>query len=263
MSIYDEIEGLLELDGLAQQEVAYEEDMLRGARQKLIDLNIEQKALTIQKKNILSSLADKEKISRLFELLKMAHKGILEDQGELDEILLESFDNNQETVDFFKKYKHDKFYRSKEVFDEFSSNPVQVAMVRTKSVSKRDIGKAETYHQHLNYMHSAKQIHDLKERVNRLEQRELINKFESSLNLGAVFRSISELEERVSTNEEVISGVIDELVKLSDRGIDTRKLLAHKLKLENPNLKNKELAKQFGVSVRTVCYWLKDMKDIN
>ena len=230
---------------------------------ELIDINYKEKHLKYQKLEMVKLLADQEKIKQLYELIIRLHEGILETDAKLklDEVVQQVL-SDKEDLDFFSANKHSTFNRSREVLDLHNDHPVQKKMLSTKSMSVKGFNTTNTYNKHIAYLHNAKQILELKEKVSALEEANTVNEVKESLDISAISNAIDSLAQRVSNTEDVVKGIIDELSKLTALGVDPKKLLVYKTKMDNPSLTHRELAKMFNVGIRTIFRWMEQMKTL-
>lgn len=247
--------------GFTQEELQDELELRRKeVIKELIDINYKEKHLKYQKLEMVKLLADPEKIKQLYDMIVKLHEGILEKDGSLDDILQQVLDS--EDLEFFSANKHNTFKRSREVFDKYLEHPVQKKMLSTKSISVKELSTTNTYNKHINCIHSAKQFLELKERVKQLEEASARGEYQRAIDISAISNAIDSLAQRVSNTEDVVKGVIDELTKMSASGIDPKKLLAYKTKIDNPKITNKQLSIMFKVDVRTIYRWMEQMKTL-
>lgn len=230
-----------ELDYLHQPST--EEDMRRLSKERLIQINRERKALDDKARQILISLSDSEQRDKLYKTVLRMHELILEYDKELHELLGEGLLSVDE-IKVYQDSKHDKFFRSAEVFEQFTKHPVQKDMVKTKCINKRKIKKSKTPNQHMECMMSSKKMYNLEKRVQVIE---------------TVVSSLQTKVEYQDTKLAVYGDLIDKLVK---KQIHSDKIAMYNVKLQKPQLTQTELAEMFGVSDRTIRNWLREVQGI-
>lgn len=256
---------------MLEEPVQTKEELHNARMKKLFDIFKQENALQQEKKDILIGLSDKEKIKRLFELIQLAHKGVLKSKGmqELEDILMESFGGDIDDFEFFKKNKNSRFYKAKDLIAESKKIPEEAeilnAMKSTKSFNEREVSKSRTYNHHIKHMHNSKQIHELKLQIEELQKLRTMDKFEQTMNFAGVYSALSDLTKRVDDNSnrtQAIDEIVEEVVKINEKYLDPRKVLAYRMRLENPKVTNKQVADKFGVSVSTIKRWAQEVKEV-
>lgn len=227
---------------------------------KLIEINKEKRLLEQRARSILTALSDTEKRERIYEIVQKLHKAVLDDDTELREILEEVLDSDD--VEFYLQHKHEKFFRSADVFDKFVKHPVQKSMTKAKCLSKRKIKKQKTPSQHIEYMVLSKEIYSLKRRMEVVEstvvalseklEKQQIQINEQKANLIKQSRSLSAQESEQLSKEESL---------LISRAVHPQKIALYKTSVENNKLTQKELAKMFKITDRSVRNWLKEIQE--
>lgn len=230
-----------EIDALMQS--ITEDELRRLSRERLIQINREKKALDIKARQILSSLSDSEKREKLYKAVMRMHELVLEYDKEIHELLVEGLVSNED-IKLYQDSKHDKFFRSSEVFDQFIKHPVQKDMVKTKCLNKRKIKKSKTPNQHIECMMSSKKMYNLEKRVQIIET--AMHSLQSKVNLQ-------------DTKLTLYSDMVDKLIK---KQISTDKIAMYNVRLQQPWLTQTELASMFSVSDRTIRNWMKEVQKV-
>lgn len=220
-----------------------QEDMRRLSRERLIQINRERKALDIKARQILISLSDSEQKEKLYNLVLRMHELVLDYDKELHELIGDGLLSNED-IKLYQDSKHDKFFRSSEVFDQFTKHPVQKDMVKTKCINKRKIKKSKTPNQHIECMVSSKKMYNLEKRVQVIET------------------AMSSLQNKVELQDTKLTMYSDLVDKLVQRQISSDKIAMYNIKLQQPKLTQTELAEMFGVSDRTIRNWLREVEVI-
>lgn len=223
------------------------EDMRNLSRQRLIQINRERKALDHKAMQILISMADPEKKERILLIVEKMHKAILDNDAEFLELLNKEL--SEDDVEFYSKHKHDKFFKSAEVFDKFVKHPVQKTMLTTKCVSKRKVKTSKTANQHMEYMILAKEIHNLKLRQDVIDRKYL-----------ELEKSFNEMKVNQGVLLCVTTALSCKLNYLLACGENKDKIAAYSLKQENPRLTQSEIGEMFNVSRETVNRWFKSVE---
>lgn len=230
-------------------------------RQKQVEAltlnNREMKALKYQQLLLLRGLSDKEKGSKLLATVNKAHKGILEEDGALSEVLTICFDGELEELEFLLANRHTSFYKSSEVFTNSNDHPVQKELVKNKAVSLRGVKKSKTPHQHIAYMHSNKDVYTrqkkMEAQLDELQQRLALNERITN----SIVTQQALLTECVV---EVNMAVVEMVREVSERVKDSRKATAYVMLLQEPDTTYKAIADVLRVSERTIKRWVKEVK---
>jgi len=225
--------------------------------QNVIAINQQMKYLQQQKMYSLSKLAEEGISDKMFQAVSKVHKGILDSEIErhLSDILKESFEDKEELL-FLLENKNKPFYKSSDIFDEYSSHKVQKVLVKDKLLSKRSIKKQKTAGQHITYVKQAKDSVDrisvMQSELDELKELVLLNKSDN-LKLKIAYSKVSE---KVSSIEDDLSETIRMLAgKINDQ----RKIQAFCMKQQDESLSNQSIAKILGVSKRTIERWLLEL----
>lgn len=223
----------------------------------LTNNNREIKALREKQLLILQGLSDKEKLNKLYDSVCKAHKGILQEDGTLPEVLTACFDGELDDLEFLLANRHTSFYKCADVFLKYKDHPVQKELVKNKAVSLRGVKKSKTAHQHMSYMHSGKDVYS---RQKKLE------------------KQLDELQERLALNERITTSIltqqtlltecvigvktdVDQLAaKLKGKITDMRKAAAYSLLKNDPKATNSSVAKVFDVDRKTIRKWAKEVQ---
>ena len=210
---------------------------------KLSEILKQKKLLKQQEISILASLGDPEVSKRTFEAMVIAHKGLLENEKELDVkgVLEEVFSENKELLEHLEENKNKEFYKRGELFNLFEEHPMQKKLKRYKFLGKRDILKAKSANSCMKTVHKAKQNWNKEKEDEDLRKRILL------LELNAVLTG------------SVLSGLEEDLAELGTKVKDQRKLLVYELYTRNKDkITLKDLASLVKVDERTIRRWIKE-----
>lgn len=208
---------------------------------------------------ILKTFSDPERNEKLVGVVGKVWNGVLDTDTEtssIDDIVLKSLENN-ELVDFLNDHKNKNYFPSGTVFDNHKEHPEQKLLVKGKYMGKRDCNKQKTPMQTIKYVYKAKSEKDRDERLANIEksladahymisllavnQCEINNKMlESSLDMQEVRSRLEIVEKEIK---------------------DERKVKLYAIYTSKKDLKISEMACEIGVSVRTVKYWLKELRN--
>lgn len=203
---------------------------------------------------ILKGLADVEKNNKLYAAVSRAHKGILDIDGELVDILKDCFSDDLDALEFLLKHRHDRFYKAKTVFEEHLEHPKQKELIKTKNVNIRGAKKNKTAQQHMTYMHTGKKNMNMQQQLDDLQRRLALNE---QLTTNIIAQQTMLTDSLVSTQNDVK----DIISKLSGKITDTRKVSAYTVHKSDPSVTHSALAKMFGVQRRTIIRWLNEVKE--
>ena len=218
------------------------------------------KALEWENISILSSFSsDPEKKRKLQDTVSQVYTGVLESNTEehtIEDIV--GFSLDKEDSDFLHNNRNYQHFNSTEVFEEHLEHPVQKILTKTGHLGKRQINKQKTPMQTLNYVYSAKSSSDRDNRLKDIEKS--LAEAHHMISLLAV-NQIGMTTQLDQHNKE-FKEVKDRLSVVEDKIKDHRKLKLYALYTSNKKTTNKDLSIEIGVSVRTIKYWLKELRSL-
>ena len=248
----------IDLDGVDAEDLAFEvstqdvQDYISSPEfksdlvKKLVEATKEKKHIENKLRSISIQLADTERIAKLENILTIAHGYVLRNEvliSDVKELLYNSFENIEQREFLFKNF-HTKFYRGTKILNTYKNDAMQKKLTREGYLSKVDLKSKDTPLRYLKYLNKAKndllrdqKMKHLEEEVNKLKVR------------------LSEVESLSKENKSSIE-LIEE--KLSD----PRKISLYRLKIQAPSMTYKELSEKFGVSLRTIKYWSKEISEV-
>lgn len=219
----------------------------------------QQKELNYQRMLILVGMSDPDKAKLLYEIVDKLHEGILDIDGELPYVIDVCLGNDKEVLKFFQQYKHGSFTKGISLLDKYKDHPVQKQVVKHKNLGRRLLKKQKTAHQHVACVHSAKQQTQMQLEIEELKHKQRIQELKNEARFRLLESSLVNLGQVVNSNAEITLDLIDEL---EGKGLSPKKVLMYKAKLNNPDLRNNDLAEVFGVTTRTVIRWTKDVEEV-
>lgn len=236
------------------QEIVTKEQLRRSDYFELYRLIREANANEHKRMLLLAALSDPVKNARMYAVLKSLHEAIL-NNDDMHELLAENIE--EDDAELFARNKHNRFYKSKQLYLEFEDHPVQVDMQKKGAIGIRKIKKADTYNQHVSIMKEAK-MNYLQQLLN---ERLLKEREETDRKLMLMKFSIDEQLKELRDKQDALSEGQQKILKLIESGIKEKKIAAMKLKLEN-GMTNTDIAKEMNVTRQTVVNWMKEMQEV-
>lgn len=219
------------------------------SKKELYDVIRQQKELNRRKRELFIKLADPERGRKMFAMIDKLHKGILEYDGDLDDVIMDVLDD-EELFEFFKKYIHRPFFRSVEVFDNHKSNENQKRMVRGGYMMRNEFKRHNTAGHHVSTILKAKAMDNLQKQVDDLKMKmSQQDKQLDYLRSGMI---------EVADNVSVLNGVVLQ----NTENQEDIKIKLHKAKSDNPSISFRTLGKMFGVSKDTAMRWFREIDSI-
>lgn len=244
-----EYQDYLEGDGYRQYQIA-----------RLKELHRESKIINLEKINILTSFSDSEKNRRLLEVVTGIWGGVLNtdtQKATIEDIVSMSVEA-QEDIDLLKESKNKPNFPSGEVFDLHLEHPIQKKLTKTKHLSKRAAKKQKTPMQTINYVYNAKSNSDRDDRLLEIEKH--LAEMDYKLSLLAVNQL--DIGVQVDSQNTEISLIKQRLSLVEDKIKDDRKLKLYAIYTSKKEPNIKEMSAEIGVSVRTIKYWLKELRKL-
>lgn len=237
------------------------DDVKRNAQKELVSINYAKKELQQRELSALWALSDPEKAKKLYDVVTTLHGSILDsDERILERLVEETFKDSPDIVEWYKKNKNSRFFKSGEVFDYYSDHSVQKDMVKKKAIGKRTIKKSKTANQHVTTMHEAKHNYLLK--LENIEQMDRIDELEKKFDarISAVEKSLLDVLFDLDEVKKDLSIVQEDLEQLYDKVEDRRKIQAYLIRKGRPDFTNTQIAQAFGVNRRTLYRWIKEIE---
>jgi hypothetical protein len=215
------------------------------------------KSLSMENVNILRQFYDPEKNDKVFDCVDKIWLGNLEVdtyEHSLEDIVNLSLEC-AEDVKFFDENKHKQFFPAVLVMEKHMDHPTQKMLMKEKLLGRRDVKKQKTPMQTIKMIYKVKSDSDQRERLKALED------------------VVSALQDRQSNFESTITQktaqIEDDVSILKNRLLDVRKVVKkpkkfqlYQLYAEDDGKTNQEMADILGVSLRTVKYWLKELREL-
>lgn len=237
-----------------------EKDMYK---EQLIDVNRRIKFGEQERRSILWAMSDPEKAKKLYDIVNKLHGSILDsDERILDKVVEDTFQDSPEIVEWYKKNKNSRFFKSSDIFDGYQEHPVQRDMVRKKSVGKRTIKKAKTANNHVTIMHEAKHNYLLK--LENIEQQDRLDQLEKSmdLKLKVMEQSISDIVTELIGIKSQVEELSEDIKYVYEHIGDKRKVQAYHVRKQHPEYTVKDIASAFGVDRRTIHRWVTEVENL-
>lgn len=230
-----------------------DDEITKTNKQKLAELHREEKAIKIRKINILSALSDPEVNKRLVGLTSTAVRTIM--QNELTEANL----NEQPFVLFSEQDQ--EFYmerKSKQVYN-LHTKVMQDGEIGTAVEPLKEKGRLDMRtqrhkkqpHKYITSIAQAKLLMDLAKKSKEQEER------------------LARLEIAQKSNEDRFQQIGDALLVHENKlktlevlGLDKEQIAMYKLRQENPELTNQQLADKCNVSKRTIMRWSREIHEL-
>jgi len=212
----------------------------------LVSVTNQLKELESKKISILMELSDPENNKIMYNLAVTVHGSALNHSSHnVDEILLDSF-TDEEDYELYSKYRNKRFYKGKEVVEEFKDHPLQVKLRKEKYLTTRGFNKQKTIGQHLEYLCEAKRDFNIEDRLKKLEEQSKVH--ESRIKATEVL-----LDKEIISTENKFKSLRQQVES------ETKKLQMKILLDGDPALTDTRLAKLLGVSRQTIYRWKNDM----
>lgn len=234
---------------------AYRKDQLR----KLADNHRMLKSIQYENFGILKSLSDTEHTKKLLDVVIKVWGGVLEANTEslsIDEIVSRTL-VSEEVIKFLNEHRNKPHFQSDKVFDSYIDNTMQRKLVKGKYMGKREAKKQKTPMQTINYVYNAKTSSDKSDRMQKIEKS--LEEAHYMISLLAV--SYNDLGVHMEHNSNEIKEVRARLSAVEKQVKDSRKLKLYAIYTSNKKLTYQEMANEIGISLRTVKYWIQEMKD--
>lgn len=246
------------LAGLTDEEITIlapkqgDDELLIDQKRRLGEIFKEQRRLEQEKKSICLSMSDPESAQRLISLTTKAARSIMQSEITSDNIHQEPYKEfDQAEQDFFQEKKHKQIYN---LHTKVSTDSVvQEGIVVLKETggldlrSQRHKKKPSSY---LGDLAKSKRIADLEKKQKTTEER------------------LARLELSQKENEVKFDQIGDALLNFESKfsaleilGIDSKKIEAYRLSLEQPELTRQQIANLLGKSKPTIIKWLKEIKE--
>lgn len=236
------------------------EDFKKQQLKRLADNNRLVKALNWENIAILSNFStDPEKRQKLQNTVSQVYTGVLESNTEehtIEDIVESSLD--KEASMFLHTNRNYQHFNSSEVFEEHLDHPVQKLLTKSGHLGKRQINKQKTPMQTLNYVYSAKSNSDRDNRLKDIEK----SLAEAHHMISMLAVNQIDLSSQMLEHSEQFTEVKNRLSVVEDKIKDHRKLKLYALYTSDKKTTNKDLSLELGVSVRTVKYWLKELREL-
>lgn len=227
---------------------------------RLKELHRESKIINLEKINILTSFSDSEKNRRLLEVVTDIWGGVLNtdtQKATIEDIVSMSVEA-QEDIDLLKESKNKPNFPSGDVFDLHLEHPTQKKLTKTKHLSKRAAKKQKTPMQTINYVYNAKSNSDRDDRLLEIEKH--LAEMDYKLSLLAVNQL--DIGVQVDSQNTELSLIKQRLSLVEDKIKDDRKLKLYAIYTSKKEPNIKEMSTEIGVSVRTIKYWLKELRKL-
>lgn len=248
------------------QEYLTGEEYRKQQIEKLADNYRQLKSLQCENINILHSISDQEKNTKVVSSVSKVWNGVLETDTEVNTIedIINMSLQTEENIQFLNDNKNKGYFPSGKVFEEHLLHPIQKKLTKGKYLSKRAVNKQKTPMQTINYVYNAKSNSDRDKRITDIEKSlaeahymiSLLAVNQSDLNVSLDNHSTELQHQSLELNE-----VKQRLVSVEDRIKDNRKLKLYALYTSKKEPTVKEMAIELGVSIRTVKYWLKGLRE--
>jgi len=227
---------------------------------RLKELHRESKIINLEKINILTSFSDSEKNKRLVEVVTDIWGGVLntDTQNSTIEDIVSMSVEAQEDIDLLKESKNKPNFPSGDVFDLHSQHPTQKKLTKTKHLSKRSVNKQKTPMQTINYVYNAKSNSDRDDRLLEIEKH--LAEMDYKLSLLAVNQL--DIGVQVDNNTTEMIEIKQRLSLVEDKIKDDRKLKLYAIYTSKKEPNISEMATEIGVSIRTIKYWLKELRKL-
>ena len=217
-----------------------------ATKKELYEIISKEKELNKIKYRVLRKLSDPARGNRMFATLNKLHEGILEYEGDLDDVVVDVL-KEEDLIEFFKTGIHKPFYRSVDVFDEHKANEHQKRMVRGGYLMRNEFKRHKTPGHHISTVIKAKAMDNLQKQVDDLKERVS----QQDTQLSYLLSGMGE----VSDNVSVLNGVV-----LQDTDQSDIKIKLYRVKSDNPSVSFRALGKMFGISKNTATKWYEEMK---
>lgn len=205
-------------------------------KQRLAEIYSNRKMLAQEEIAIVSRYSNKERASKVYEMIVDLHGYIYECSIDEPQTLLDMierfYNGDEEALEFFESNKHKSFYRSVQVYEQYADNDVQKKLKRDGRLNKRKIKKCNTANQHLTTVYEAKKGYDKDLRSLDTEHR------------------LRVLEYKMAQVEEDLEATLK-----------SKKEAAYKMYTDNKKLTYQDLGTIFDVSESTIKRWLRDVRE--
>lgn len=236
------------------------EDYRQYQISRLKELHRESKIINLEKINILTSFSDSEKNRRLLEVVNEVWGGVLNtdtQKATIEDIVSMSVEA-QEDIDLLKESKNKPNFPSGDVFNMHLEHPTQKKLTKTKHLSKRAAKKQKTPMQTINYVYNAKSHSDRDDRLLEIEKH--LAEMDYKLSLLAVNQL--DIGVHVDNQNSELNLIKHRLSIVEDKIKDDRKLKLYAVYTSKKEPSIKEMSTEIGVSVRTIKYWLKELRKL-
>lgn len=227
---------------------------------RLKELHRESKIISLEKINILTSFSDSEKNKRLVEVVTDIWGGVLstDTQNSTIEDIVSMSVEAQEDIALLKESKNKPNFPSGDVFDLHLEHQTQKKLTKTKHLSKRAVKKQKTPMQTINYVYNAKSNSDRDGRLLEIEKQ--LADMDYKLSLLAVNQL--DIGVQVDNNTTEMIEIKQRLSLVEDKIKDDRKLKLYAIYTSKKEPNINEMASEIGVSIRTIKYWLKELRKL-
>jgi hypothetical protein len=222
---------------------------------RLAELHSESKKNAREKRDILMSMSDPEKSKKIYESIKELHLMLLKFEGEfgnrMSEIL-ESIVEDEQLLELLSSNINKPFYRSKDVFDFHEKNEIQRRLVKNGDLLRQEFDRHRTAGHHVKTVIKAKNIDNLRKRMEQLEYTVCIHqKFIECIQKGVI-----PLDESMGNRMLSLKGTA------SDSTVFIKKINLYQMKVLNPSMSYKQLADSFAISKTCAYKWYKEIEGL-
>lgn len=205
-------------------------------KQRLAEIYRNQKILKQEVFSIIGKYPNKERASKVYDMVVDLHGHIYECSFDESETLLDMiekfYNGDEESLEFFESNKHKAFYKSVQVYERYADNDVQKKLKRVGKLNKSKMKKCNTANQHLDTVYQSKKSYDKDVVASDNERR------------------LRVLELRMVQVEEDLDAVLK-----------SKKETAYKVYSDNKKLTYQDLGIIFDVSESTIKRWLRDVRE--
>lgn len=242
------------------QEYLQSDEFKKQQLKRLVDNHRLRKSLDLETSSILSTFSDPIKKAKLYKAVSQVWNGVLEsDTGvrTIEDIVNISLDT-EECVKFLYENKHSNYFPSDKVFDEYLEHPIQKKLTKTKHLGKRQAKKQKTPMQTISYVYSAKSNSDRDDKLISIEK----SLAEAHYMISLLAVNQAGLSLQVDQNNQQLCDVIERVALVEEKIKNKRKLKLYALHTSDKKPTTQELAEELGISLRTVKYWLKELRQL-
>lgn len=205
-------------------------------KQRLAEIYRNQKILKQEVFSIIGKYPNKERASKVYDMIVDLHGHIYECSYDESETLLDMierfYNGDEESLEFFESNKHKAFYKSAQVYEQYADNDVQKKLKRSGKLNKSKMKKCNTANQHLNTVYESKRSYD----------KELL---------------AADNERRLRVLELKMAQVEEDL----NATLKSKKQAAYKMYTDNKKLTYQDLGVIFDVSDSTIKRWLREVRE--